>query len=96
VVRRAKGEAMGMGFVTEGSTHTISQLFSGGVAQRSGLVVGDIIIKVDGTAVVGLMHDAVLAIIGAAGAVLAPPSSSSPSSSPLLLLLPPPPSGCQC
>jgi S1-C subfamily serine protease len=49
IVTRGAGEPMAMGFVTENSVHTISQIKTGGVADRAGLLVGDIIQKVSGT-----------------------------------------------
>jgi predicted metalloprotease with PDZ domain len=39
-----------MGFVTEGGEHIVSQINPGGVADRAGLVVGDLIVKVSGIA----------------------------------------------
>jgi S1-C subfamily serine protease len=66
-VTRGAGEPMGMGFVTEGNEHTISQINPGNAADKAGLQVGDILKKVSGISTSALPHEALLAVIGGAG-----------------------------
>jgi len=66
-VSRAAGEPLGLGFVTEGSKHIVSQVKEGLPAWNSGIRKGDVILKLAGQETYKLTHDALLSTIGAAG-----------------------------
>lgn len=66
-VSRAAGEPLGLGFVTEGSKHIVSQVKEDLPAWNAGIRKGDIIIKLAGQETYKLTHDALLSTIGSAG-----------------------------